>query len=122
MENYIHKDLTNVSVTGLAGDIFVEIDQTNKSLNPGENIYIPERRFHKIYTVSETPSCYMYVYTNNTSPQPEASGPPVIQKTNQFARELWKRWENFKQAVRLVSNALLHVFFSLPMAKQVRTR
>lgn len=122
MENYIHKDLTNVSVTGLAGDIFVEIDQTNKSLNPGENIYIPERRFHKIYTVSETPSCYMYVYTNNTSPQPEASDPPVIQKTNQFARELWKRWENFKQAVRLVSNALLHVFFSLPMAKQVRTR
>jgi vitamin K-dependent gamma-carboxylase len=27
---------------------------------------VPPGQFHKVYTVSEEPSCYMYIYVNTT--------------------------------------------------------
>ncbi|XP_070545300.1 vitamin K-dependent gamma-carboxylase-like isoform X2 [Ptychodera flava] len=68
LENYISEDLGNTSVQVLNGKItiYLESNDTNITLSEGEQIQVPEGAYHKIYTVSETPSCYMYIYVNTT--------------------------------------------------------
>uniref|UniRef100_A0A8C2CVQ8 Vitamin K-dependent gamma-carboxylase n=1 Tax=Cyprinus carpio TaxID=7962 RepID=A0A8C2CVQ8_CYPCA len=68
LENYVSEDLGNTSVQVLEGLVNVEIvdEKKNYSLQPGEKMQIPAGGYHKVYTVSEGPSCYMYIYVNTT--------------------------------------------------------
>lgn len=68
LENYVSEDLGNTSVQVLEGLVNVEIvdEKKNYSLQPGEKMQIPAGAYHKVYTVSEGPSCYMYIYVNTT--------------------------------------------------------
>ncbi|KAK2871355.1 hypothetical protein Q8A67_023882 [Cirrhinus molitorella] len=68
LENFVSEDLGNTSVQVLEGLVQVEIVDENKnySLQPGEKMQIPAGAYHKVYTVSEGPSCYMYIYVNTT--------------------------------------------------------
>ncbi|KAF3702100.1 Vitamin K-dependent gamma-carboxylase [Channa argus] len=68
LENFVSEDLGNTSIQVLQGKVNVEIveEKKNYTLQLGEQIKVPAGAYHKVYTLSETPSCYMYIYVNTT--------------------------------------------------------
>ena len=48
------------------GQAKVEFNNTNHTVNVGEEITVPSNDTHLVYTVSDTPSCWMYIYMNTT--------------------------------------------------------
>uniref|UniRef100_A0A7N8X9B8 Gamma-glutamyl carboxylase n=1 Tax=Mastacembelus armatus TaxID=205130 RepID=A0A7N8X9B8_9TELE len=73
LENFVSEDLGNTSIHLLQGKVNVEIVDQNKNytLQAGEQIKVqlhtvPAGAYHKVFTVSEEPSCYMYIYVNTT--------------------------------------------------------
>lgn len=90
LENFISNSL-NASIEVLKGIVNVEIEEdsvplnwnvkpvtnarfstnhdrrVNKTLVAGEKIKVPSGQYHNVYTVSSEPSCYFYVYVNQTS-------------------------------------------------------
>uniref|UniRef100_A0A7N6F7Z6 Vitamin K-dependent gamma-carboxylase n=1 Tax=Anabas testudineus TaxID=64144 RepID=A0A7N6F7Z6_ANATE len=68
LENFVSEDLGNTSVQVLQGKVNIEIveEKKNFTLEPGEQIKVPAGAYHKVYTVSDEPSCYMYIYVNTT--------------------------------------------------------
>ncbi|XP_030598408.1 vitamin K-dependent gamma-carboxylase [Archocentrus centrarchus] len=68
LENFVSEDLGNTSIHVLQGQVNVEIveEKKNYTLQLGEHIKVPAGAYHKVYTVSEDPSCYMYIYVNTT--------------------------------------------------------
>ncbi|XP_057675465.1 vitamin K-dependent gamma-carboxylase-like [Corythoichthys intestinalis] len=68
LDNFVSEDLGNTSIHLLQGRLNVEVveEKKNYSLEAGEKIQVPAGAYHRVYTVSEGPSCYMYVYVNTT--------------------------------------------------------
>ncbi|XP_041825213.1 vitamin K-dependent gamma-carboxylase [Melanotaenia boesemani] len=68
LENFVSEDLGNTSIHVLQGQVNVEVveEKKNHTLQPGQKIKVPAGAYHKVYTVSEDPSCYMYIYVNTT--------------------------------------------------------
>jgi len=66
LENYIQADL-KASLEVLNGQVLVEFeDAVNHSLTAGDTLPLPAGQYHAVHTVSTEPSCYMYIYTNQT--------------------------------------------------------
>lgn len=110
----------------LEGQVNVELDKVNHSLSTGHSMSVPSKRFHKVHTISTTPSCYMYTYVNQTHlngvlHQTKIGGKDDDKSNNNdFLNEILQRWENFLRAVALVSNAFLKILYNVPMVKRVR--
>ncbi|XP_006625583.2 vitamin K-dependent gamma-carboxylase [Lepisosteus oculatus] len=68
LENFVSEDLGNTSVQLLQGQLSVEIveERKNYTLGPGDKMQLPAGQYHKVYTISPEPSCYMYIYVNTT--------------------------------------------------------
>jgi hypothetical protein len=80
LENYVSVYL-NTTIEVLNGlinvefDKFITNDENNKkirikqnvTLQPGERLNVPSGAFHNVYTISKEPSCYMYIYVNETA-------------------------------------------------------
>ncbi|KAL7981310.1 hypothetical protein Chor_002206 [Crotalus horridus] len=68
LENFVSEDLGNTSLHLLKGEVTVEIvsSQKNYTLQEGDKIQLPAGEYHKVFTVSQEPSCYMYLYVNTT--------------------------------------------------------
>lgn len=68
LENFVSEDLGNTSVQVLQGSLNVEIvaEEKNFTIHAGEQMQLPAGAYHKVYTVSSGPSCYMYIYVNTT--------------------------------------------------------
>ncbi|XP_044518981.1 vitamin K-dependent gamma-carboxylase [Gracilinanus agilis] len=68
LENFVSEDLGNTSLQLLQGEVTVELvaEQRNVSLREGDRVQLPAGEYHKVYTVSSGPSCYMYIYVNTT--------------------------------------------------------
>ncbi|XP_034974536.2 vitamin K-dependent gamma-carboxylase isoform X1 [Zootoca vivipara] len=68
LENFVSEDLGNTSLHLLKGEVAVEIvnTQKNHTLQEGDRIQLPPGKYHKVFTVSQEPSCYMYMYINTT--------------------------------------------------------
>ncbi|XP_078285109.1 vitamin K-dependent gamma-carboxylase isoform X2 [Rhinoraja longicauda] len=71
LENFVSEDLGNTSIQVLQGELAVEIVAAKKnfSLKEGEKMQLPAGDYHNVYTTSEQPSCYMYIYVNTTMVQ-----------------------------------------------------
>ncbi|KAG8574611.1 hypothetical protein GDO81_009249 [Engystomops pustulosus] len=69
LENFVSEDLGNTSIQVLQGEVSVEIvkDAKNFTLQSGDHMQLPAGEYHKVYTVSPGPSCYMYLYVNTTA-------------------------------------------------------
>jgi len=66
LENYIAQEI-KANVTVLRGEIVVESEQkSNTSVKTNETLTLNSDETHIIHTVSDSPSCYMYVYHNTT--------------------------------------------------------
>ena len=88
LENYISKSL-NTSLEVLNGQVNVELDvsvnnwtsermtndsfssvgviKVNKTLVSGQKLEVPSGAYHNVYTISKEPSCFFYVYVNQTA-------------------------------------------------------
>ncbi|XP_043459796.1 vitamin K-dependent gamma-carboxylase isoform X1 [Prionailurus bengalensis] len=68
LENFVSEDLGNTSIQLLQGEVIVELvaEQKNQTLQEGEKMQLPAGEYHKVYTMSPSPSCYMYIYVNTT--------------------------------------------------------
>lgn len=65
LENFVSEEL-NTTLNVLQGRVNVEVDNANQTLGEGEEITVPSNASHVVYTVSDTPACWMYVYLNTT--------------------------------------------------------
>ncbi|BFZ17560.1 hypothetical protein BsWGS_20599 [Bradybaena similaris] len=85
LENYVQPDYGNTSITVLAGQVIVELmdPKKNITLGPDQSVQIRADSFHNVHTVSQVPSCYMYMYVNTT----EAS---FMQKYSQFEKDYYE--------------------------------
>jgi len=43
------------------------IRRQNFTIGPGERIQVPSGAFHNVYTISKEPSCFFYIYINETA-------------------------------------------------------
>lgn len=68
MDNYISPDLDNVTLSILEGTVIYEEDNENRSqtLTTGERCSVTPNQFHRVRTISSTPSCFMYSFVNKT--------------------------------------------------------
>ncbi|CAL9683478.1 unnamed protein product [Knipowitschia caucasica] len=68
LENFVSEDLGNTSVQVLQGEVIIELveEKKNYTLKAGEQTQVPAGAYHKVHTVSDGPSCFMYVYVNTT--------------------------------------------------------
>ncbi|XP_071482923.1 vitamin K-dependent gamma-carboxylase-like [Diadema antillarum] len=68
LENYISEDLGNTSIQVLSGKIMVELVERKRNITMGigDRIQLPAGAFHNVHTISDAPSCYMYVFVNTT--------------------------------------------------------
>lgn len=68
LENFVQEDLSNTSITVLAGEILVELvdKKENYTLSVNQSMQLPPNEFHNVHTISEVPSCYMYLFVNTT--------------------------------------------------------
>ncbi|CAF0926611.1 unnamed protein product [Didymodactylos carnosus] len=67
LENFIPYDL-NTTIEVLEGKIIVEhiSEKKNMTLDVGDKTIVPNGDYHNVYTISSSPSCYMYVYINQS--------------------------------------------------------
>ena len=65
LENFVKADL-NTSITVLEGKVVVEQGGHNVTLEKNEVHVVQSNDTHIVHTVSQVPSCWMYVYTNTT--------------------------------------------------------
>ncbi|PSN30216.1 Vitamin K-dependent gamma-carboxylase [Blattella germanica] len=145
LENYINEDLGNVTLTVLEGEVIVETEIieegqniqkkskskakiSHKRLKKESMMNIPVGRFHRILTVSDTPSCYMYSYINETKKLEEEKikstedqqSTDSIKKENRLQKFIKRVVDSWARSIGLVSNALLNILYSVPMVKRVR--
>lgn len=71
LENFISPYL-NSTIEVLNGKIQVETDgkkgkKQNTTLNVGEKLNLPSGTYHTVYTISDEPSCFFYIYLNETA-------------------------------------------------------
>lgn len=64
LENYIQPDFENTTLKVLSGTVRFEFEGYQRVLNTNETIILPSATYHNVTTISEKPSCYMYIYTN----------------------------------------------------------
>ncbi|KAI5140877.1 Vitamin K-Dependent Gamma-Carboxylase [Manis pentadactyla] len=88
LENFVSEDLGNTSIQLLQGEVTVELvaEQKNQTLQEGEKMQLPAGEYHKVYTVSPLPSCYMYIYVNTTE--------LALEKDLAYLQELKEKVEN----------------------------
>ncbi|ELT96478.1 hypothetical protein CAPTEDRAFT_169440 [Capitella teleta] len=69
LENFIQGELNDTKLTVLKGQVtvdFPENEETAVTLSEGQVYQIPANMFHNVRTISDTPSCLMYVFRNTT--------------------------------------------------------
>lgn len=88
LENFVSEDLGNTSIQLLQGEVTVELlaEQKNQTLKEGDKMQLPSGEYHKVYTTSPTPSCYMYIYVNTTE--------VALEKDLAYLQELKEKVEN----------------------------
>lgn len=119
VQNYIHEDITNVTVTVIEGKINVEVENEEpKDLLAGRKIKIPSAKFHEVHTVSDSPSAYVYTFSNRTR-LIDPNLAVVLEQTTIFD---WfsSKINNYLNSIALVSNAFLRILYSVPMVRRVR--
>ncbi|NP_001086044.1 gamma-glutamyl carboxylase L homeolog [Xenopus laevis] len=95
LENFVSEDLGNTSLHILQGEVNVEIvkEERNVTLREGDHMQLPAGEYHKVFTVSPGPSCYMYIYVNTTA--------VTLEKNFTRLLELKERAENGSETFQL---------------------
>lgn len=125
LDNYIAPELENVTLTVLEGIVRYESD-TGLTIDhiQKQSINIESGIIHKIITISETPSCYMYTYVNKTMQllqESETEAIPIISKSKlPLIAEFFHRIENYKQFLANIANSFLFIIYKVPMPVRLK--
>lgn len=70
-ENFLSPDLSNVTLTVLSGEVYVEDEEKREScigirLQKGFSFKLEQGTMHRVNTVGELPSLFMYTFVNQT--------------------------------------------------------
>lgn len=130
LENFVAEDL-NTSLTLLRGQVKVEFDNTNHTVQVGEEIILPSNDTHVVYTVSESPSCWMYIFMNTTewnnetirnwilhpetAPQRKVSWKKNTTRLEKFKVFLTDKYLVFRQSFVNTYYALAHLTLGIEM-------
>lgn len=133
LEHYISEELRNVSLTVLEGTVFYEVEDEENGqswgakLTKGSNYPVEVGTFHKVHTLSSSPSCYMYTYVNSTKEQlgnqiTDAAATTSYKMKSPFPliEDLDDRMENFLMMLGHISNSFLNVLYKRPLLKRSR--
>jgi len=93
LENFVAEEL-NTSLTLLHGQVKVEFNNTNHTLEVGEEISVPSNDTHLVYTVSDTPSCWMYIFMNTTEWNNETIRNWILHPETSPGKQKKMSWEN----------------------------
>ncbi|XP_059609186.1 vitamin K-dependent gamma-carboxylase [Phlebotomus argentipes] len=124
MENYISKDLDNVTITCLDGSIKVtsEDSQESVALLPQQSLPLSSGIFHSVRVMSETPACYMFIYQNRTMKHLTEEGSLPAEEERPLlpiVAEISHRLENFVKFCMHVGNSLLYEIYGVPMPMRI---
>lgn len=122
LENYIQKDLYNVTLTVLKGDVVYEIDDDYSMqsvavrLKKGDSIPIEVGILHKIHTISRTPSCYMYTYARGYTEDDkiEKSSNRLVYSPFPLLENVEARINAFLMMWKHIINSVFHLIFNTP--------
>lgn len=132
LENYISEHLRNVTLTVLDGEVFYEIEDEENGqslgikLETNTSIPVDVGIFHRIHTISTTPSRYMYTYINGTK---EALGIQVQDDNERknlmkapfpLLEDMEERLDNFLMMLGHISNAFLNLVYDVPIVRRTR--
>ncbi|CAG9827187.1 unnamed protein product [Diabrotica balteata] len=126
LENFIKDDLENATLTVLEGTIVYEIENIGTlqsqgiTLNKGQSIPIEIDAFHKIHTISNTPSCFMYTFSKKdivgTTDIKAAYAPfPLIENMVERMESALLMWTHIK-------NSVFNIFFGIPYELRSRIK
>lgn len=128
LDNYILPAMNNVTLTVLKGIVKFEQENDTKAstLSQGQSIGVRSGVFHKVTTVSDTPSCYLYTYTNATRQllnldSLENDNRDIAMKMDfPILQEVKARYENYKKFFYHIANSILFEFYGVPMPRRLR--
>lgn len=109
LENYVDESLTNVTLTVLQGKVRIK-SRNNGSfeLDTGQNTYIPSDQFHEVFTISQTPSCFMYLFYNKTLMEMDEH-PDVHPSTADIFNDIRKRIKGINRSIYLIGDAIMAI-------------
>ncbi|KAJ8971128.1 hypothetical protein NQ314_000860 [Rhamnusium bicolor] len=121
LENFIDKDLQNVTLTVLEGAVVYEIEDRDTfqslgvTLKKGESVPIEVGLFHKIHTISEVPSCYMYTFIREEKVDVKpAENKRVMYSPFPLVEDVQDRLESFVRMWCHIGNSILYILFGKP--------
>ncbi|KAJ8947431.1 hypothetical protein NQ318_009637, partial [Aromia moschata] len=122
LENFIDKDLDNVTLTVLEGEVVYEIEDPDTmqslgvKLGKGDSIPVEVGYFHKIHTVSSVPSRYMYTFTRDEKAEQEepAEGRNVMYSPFPLIEDVQDRLQAFLRMWKYIGDSFLYVVFGRP--------
>ncbi|KAF6204951.1 hypothetical protein GE061_019117 [Apolygus lucorum] len=121
LENYIHKDLGNITLTVLEGEVLYRVEDEEELLCEGMSTRVAPATFHKVITTSSSPSSYMYTYLNTTETSEASPLPPKGRlPPNYVSKAFWRKVDNILRSIALISNAFLRIMFNIPMMRRVK--
>ncbi|GJQ87061.1 GC [Trypoxylus dichotomus] len=127
LENYISPDLSNVSLTVLEGEVIYEdeLKLGHVKLTKKERTFIPTGIFHKVHTVSATPSCYIYTYLNKTRERLKEEDRPAdfdnwTRSPFPLLEDRIHLAEGAGRMFGFVANAILNVLYDVPMVRRTK--
>nr|XP_014092739.1 vitamin K-dependent gamma-carboxylase [Bactrocera oleae] len=129
LDNYISTDLTNVTLTILAGNVRYKSDDEDEAyfLTAGKSFGLQSGETHHITTIGLKPSSYLYTFMNKTMIE---NATPVSENINQKPKKpllpLWNefrnRVKNYKEFLKHMANCVLYLLYDVPIPMEVRER
>lgn len=127
LENFINNDLQNVTLTVLEGRVVFEMEDQETlqsigvTMKKGESVPVEVGIFHKVHTIGESPSCYMYTFIRE-----EVADDEIAQKRYTMyspfplVEDIQDRMESFTRMWRHIGSSFLYVLLGRPY--QLRSR
>ncbi|KOC64246.1 Vitamin K-dependent gamma-carboxylase [Habropoda laboriosa] len=126
LDNYITKNLTNVTLTVLEGEVTYsdEKEENGIVVSKGASIPIETGQFHKVKTTSGYPACYMYTYTNRNKEQSDVDGIMEQEESREdlsISREINYKIDAWTRSLNHIANAFFYLVYDVPMIRRVQT-
>ncbi|XP_063973510.1 vitamin K-dependent gamma-carboxylase [Diachasmimorpha longicaudata] len=124
MENYFTNDFSNITLTVLEGQVIYSEENLSDitTIDKNYRMSVTAAKLHKITTISDYPSCYMYTYNNQTKENMTMNGisePPQTRIQLPFIKELRYTLNACWRAVGHIANAFFYIVYDIPMGRRV---
>ncbi|CAK9798058.1 Vitamin K-dependent gamma-carboxylase [Anthophora plagiata] len=125
LDNYITRNLTNVTLTVLEGEVTYSDEKQGNGVIVAKGISIPIEtgQFHKVKTTSTYPACYMYTYTNRNKQRSDMDGIMEVEELTEevsIGTEINYKIDAWRRSLNHIANAFLYLVYNVPMIRRVQ--